>query len=139
VSAVREADRLASWLLEQLSVLGPVSARRMFGGVGLFHRGVMFGLIAREELYFKVGDANRPAYEAAGEAAFTYETRKGVNTLHSYWRCPPDLLDDGETLRAWARAAIDASGKAAKQIGAGEPEPVGSAAGPSRRVRAGKP
>lgn len=111
---MREPDKLTSYLLEMLFPLGPVSPRRMFGGVGLFHRGVMFGLIVREELYFKVGDGNRPAYEAAGEAPFSYETRKGVHTLHSYWRCPPDLLDDSENFQAWARAAIEAAAEAAK-------------------------
>ena len=110
---MREADKLTSYLLEMLFPVGPVSPRRMFGGVGLFHRGTMFGLILREELYFKVGDGNRAAYEAAGEAPFSYETRKGVHTLHSYWRCPPDLLDDSETFQAWARAATEAAAAAA--------------------------
>lgn len=109
---MRETDKLTAYLLEMLFPLGHVSPRRMFGGVGLFHRGVMFGLIAREELYFKVGDENRPAYEAAGEAPFSYETKKGANTIHSYWRCPPDLLDDTETFQTWARAAIEAAGAA---------------------------
>ena len=113
MDAVREADKLTSYLLEMLFPVGPVSPRRMFGGVGLFHRGTMFGLILREELYFKVGDGNRAAYEAAGEAPFSYETRKGVHTLHSYWRCPPDLLDDSETFQAWARAATEAAAAAA--------------------------
>ena len=119
MDAVRDADKLTSYLLELLFPVGPVSARRMFGGVGLFHRGKMFGLILREELYFKVGDGNRAAYEAAGEAPFSYETKKGVHTLHSYWRCPPDLLDDSETFQAWARAAIEAAAAAGKRSGAG--------------------
>ncbi|HEY1412210.1 MAG TPA: TfoX/Sxy family protein, partial [Rhodopila sp.] len=59
--------------------------------------------------FFKVGDANRPAYEAAGEAPFSYTTKNGSNTIHSYWRCPPDLLDDAETLQSWARQAIEAA------------------------------
>ena len=109
MDAVREADKLTSYLLEILFPVGPVSPRRMFGGVGLFHRGKMFGLILCEELYFKVGDGNRPAYEAAGEPPFSYETRKGVHTLHSYRRCPPDLLDDSEMFQAWARAAMEAA------------------------------
>jgi DNA transformation protein len=41
-------DKLAEYLLELLAPLGPVSARRMFGGAGLFHGGTMFGLLARE-------------------------------------------------------------------------------------------
>lgn len=107
-------DRLTAYVLELLFPIGPVSARRMFGGVGLFQGGMMFGLIAREELFFKVGESNRPAYEAAGEAPFTYETKNGTNTLGSYWRCPPDLLDDAETFQTWAREAIAAATVAAR-------------------------
>jgi DNA transformation protein len=102
-------DQHAAHLLELLAPLGAVSARRMFGGTGLFLRGLMFGLIADEELFFKVGPANQPDYEAAGEAPFSYETKNGTNTIRSYWRCPPDLLDDAETFRQWARRAVDAS------------------------------
>ena len=53
---MRGPDKLSTYLLELLAPLGPVSARRMFGGVGLFHNGTMFGLIARDELFFKVGE-----------------------------------------------------------------------------------
>jgi DNA transformation protein len=111
---MRAPDKLTTYLLELLAPIGPVSARRMFGGVGLFHSGTMFGLIARDELFLKVGDTNRPAYEAAGEAPFSYETKNGTHTLGSYWRCPPDLLDEAETFQEWARQAIEAAIAAAR-------------------------
>ena len=111
---MRQPDRLADFVVELLDPLGPVSARRMFGGVGLFHRGLMFGLILREELFLKVSAASQPAFEAAGEAAFSYETPHGTHTLRSYWRCPPELLDDGETFRDWAHKAIEAATEAAR-------------------------
>ena len=38
----------------------------MFGGVGLYHADLFFGIIARDVLYLKVDDVNRPDYEAAG-------------------------------------------------------------------------
>jgi DNA transformation protein len=119
VGTVRAPDKFTAYLLELLVPLGPISARRMFGGVGLFHNGTMFGLIVRDELFLKVGDANRPAYEAAGEAPFSYETKHGTHTLGSYWRCPPDLLDEAETFQAWARQAVEASLAAAS----GKPKP----------------
>jgi DNA transformation protein len=106
---VRAPDKLTTYLLELLTPLGPVSARRMFGGVGLFRGGMMFGLIARDELFLKVGDVNRPAYEAAGETPFSYETKHGTHVIGSYWRCPPELLDDAETFQAWACQAMDAA------------------------------
>lgn len=114
MGAVRGPDKLTVYVLELLSPLGPISARRMFGGVGLFHGGTMFGLIARDELFLKVGDANRPAYEAAGEAPFSYDTKHGTHTIGSYWRCPPDLLDDAEIFQVWARQALDAAVVAAR-------------------------
>jgi DNA transformation protein and related proteins len=112
--AVRGPDKFTAYLLDLLAPIGPVSARPMFGGVGLFHSGMMFGLIARDEFFLKVGDTNRAAYEAAGEAPFSYETKHGTHTISSYWRCPPDLLDDVETFQAWARQAVEAAVVAAR-------------------------
>jgi DNA transformation protein len=86
----------------------------MFGGVGLFHGGTMFGLLARDEVFFKVGDANRAEYEATGEAPFSYDTKHGAHTITSYWRCPPELLDDADELRNWARKAVAVALAAAK-------------------------
>lgn len=104
---VSAPDKLTPYLLELLSPLGAVAARRMFGGVGLFRGGLMFGLIVRDELFLKVGDTNRPAYVAAGEAPFSYDTKHGTHTLGSYWRFPPELLDDPEAFQAWAREAVE--------------------------------
>ncbi len=112
---MRAPDKLTAHLIELLVALGPVSARRMFGGVGLFLNGTMFGLIARDELYFKVGDSNRAAFEAAGESPFSYATRDGPHTITSYWRCPPDLLDEPEALQEWARGAVEAAAAAARR------------------------
>ena len=123
---MRDADEFTAYLLDLLVPLGAVAARRMFGGVGLFQGGVMFGLITGDELFFKVGDANRPLYQAAGEAPFSYPTKHGSHTIGSYWRCPPDLLDDAETFQDWARQAVEAAltasrvkPKSARKRGAG--------------------
>jgi DNA transformation protein len=86
----------------------------MFGGTGLFINGLMFGVIARDELYFKVGDSNRAAFQAAGEHPFSYDTKLGTHTITSYWHCPPALMDDAEIFRQWASNAIDAAGAAAR-------------------------
>jgi DNA transformation protein and related proteins len=109
------SDKITAFVLDLLAPLGPVSAKRMFGGVGLFHSGMMFGLIVRDELFFKVGNGNRAAFEAAGEAPFSYGTRHGgTHTIGSLWRCPPELLDDAETLQDWARQAVEAAAAAAR-------------------------
>jgi DNA transformation protein len=107
-------NEFAAHVLELLEPVGPVSARRMFSGVGFHHGGAMFGMIIRDELYFKVGERNRPDFEAAGQQPFSYATKNGRNTIHSLWSCPPELLDDPEEFAAWARKAIDAALAAVK-------------------------
>jgi DNA transformation protein and related proteins len=107
-------DEYTAHLMELLRPLGPVAARRMFGGVGLFYGATMFGLVSDDELFFKVGEANLPDYEQAGQKAFTYGTKNGVHTLGSYWSCPPELLDDPDEFRLWARKAVDAALAAAR-------------------------
>ncbi len=107
-------DAFTSYLLELLAPIGPVSARRMFGGTGLWHGATMFALIARDELFFKVGECNRGEYEESGQAPFTYSTKDGSRILTSYWSCPPELMDEPDALRDWARRAVEAARAAAK-------------------------
>ncbi len=95
-------------LRDMLEPLGPISARRMFGGAGLFHNGLMFALIADDTLYLKADDHNRGAFEAEGLGAFTYTTSSGKRSIMSYWLAPERLLDDAEEMQAWCRQAIDA-------------------------------
>lgn len=96
-------------LRDLLDGFGPVDMRRMFGGAGLFRDGLMFGLVADDALYFKVGDANRADYADTGAAPFTYATKDGQRRLTSYYQAPAELFDDPDALVAWARKAYDAA------------------------------
>ncbi len=95
-------------VLELLEPLGGVTARRMFGGHGLFQSGLMFGLMANDTLYLKADDVNRPDFEAAGMGPFTY-SRKGRDIALGYHETPAELYDDGDAFCDWARAAYDAA------------------------------
>ncbi len=64
------SDQYSDYVLEQLCCAGRVTARKMFGGMGLYLQGMFFALIASDILYFKVDDTNRPDYEAAGMGPF---------------------------------------------------------------------
>ena len=97
------------YALDLLAPLGPVSARRLFGGGGLFYGEVMFAIISGEELYFKVGDDNRHDYEAAGERPYGYRRDGKGRALKSYYRVPDHLYDDADELLLWARKAVDAA------------------------------
>ena len=103
-------------IADQLRAFGPVTVRRMFSGAGLFRGGLMFGLISRDVLHFKVGDANRGAYLAAGAKPFTYRRLGSDALLTSYYEVPAAVLDDSDALVAWARGA-HAAALAAKREG----------------------
>jgi DNA transformation protein len=96
---------LVEWLLEALEPVGGVIARRMFGGHGLFRRGLMFCLVARDAAYLKVDEGTRPEFEATGSQPFTY-SRGGKPATLGYWLVPAAVLDDPEALCAWAERAF---------------------------------
>jgi DNA transformation protein len=98
------SDGFKAFVLDQLSEVGEVVPRTMFGGVGLYHGGVFFGILARDTLYLKVDDTNRAEYERAGMKPFKpYPDRSG--TMH-YYAVPLDVLESPIDLARWARASI---------------------------------
>ena len=106
------------YILDMLSDLGDVRARAMFGGHGIYHDGVMLGLIANGVFYLKVDDGNRDAFEAQGSKPFTY-LRKGRKKAveMSYWEVPASVLENREALCQWKRAAHAADLRSKAKIG----------------------
>jgi len=108
--SLKATDAFRSFVLDQLEELGDVTPRSMFGGVGLYHRGVFFGIIARDVLYLKVDDRNRPDYRGAGMKPFKpYRDRPGTM---QYYAVPLEVLESAPELAAWARKSVDAAERA---------------------------
>ena len=97
-------DRIVGRLLP----LGPVEARRMFGGTGLFIDGRMFALIDRDRLFIKADDQTKDRFSAAGAHPFTYQ-REGKRIALAYWEAPADGLGSPEALVAWAQLGVEAA------------------------------
>ena len=93
------------FLLESLAPLGPVQARRMFGGAGLYCDGVMFALIDDETVYLKANDQTSSAFSAEGLKPFTYHGKNKPVTM-LYWRVPERLFDDQDEFVVWAQTAL---------------------------------
>ncbi|HJN39537.1 MAG TPA: TfoX/Sxy family protein [Chloroflexota bacterium] len=51
-------------------VVAMVTAKKMFGGYGIFESGAMFALLSGRTVYFKVDDTNRAQYEAMDNGRF---------------------------------------------------------------------
>ena len=93
------SDEFLSFVLDQFSDWGGVSARKMFGGAGLYRDGVMFGLIADDILYFKVDDATRQEFIQAGCAPFKPYPNEWASK--TYYEAPAEVLEDRLKLEAW--------------------------------------
>ena len=89
---------------ELLEDWAPVSARRMFGGHGLYHEGLMFAIVMEQRLYLKADEVNRAEFEALGLAPFTY-AMKGKEVALSYWAAPDAIFDAPEDAVHWAQSA----------------------------------
>ena len=100
--AVSESYRV--YVLEQLRILGSVTAKAMFGGVGLYYGGIFFGLIDDDTVYLKVDDSNRAEFERAGSSAFRPYGDESYSM--NYYEVPADVLEDQLTLRDWAEKAV---------------------------------
>jgi DNA transformation protein len=100
------------FLQDQLKGLGHVTSRRMFSGAGIYCDGVIFALVLRDTLHFKVDDGNRAAYQAEGLRPFSYEARGRMVEMGAYWTVPERLFDDPDEMVEWARAALAAGRRA---------------------------
>jgi DNA transformation protein and related proteins len=87
---------------------GPVETTRMFGGWGLYHDGVFFGLVLRESLYLKVGEDNRADFDARNLEPFTF-VKRGETIVTSYRAAPEEVFEDAAEMAKWARGAYAAA------------------------------
>ena len=98
------SEEFIEYVLDQFSRWRHVTARKMFGGAGLYRDGRMFGLIADDVAYLKVDDSNRKEFVEAGSSPFKPYPDKP--TTMSYFEVPPDILDDPEELVEWAERSL---------------------------------
>jgi DNA transformation protein len=96
-----------------LALVGPVEARRMFGGHGLYAGGVMFGLLDDDELFLKTDEACRARFVDAGCVMWVFPGAAETG----YYRPPDGAHEDAEAMLPWARLALDAAlrARAAKE------------------------
>lgn len=101
----------ADFLREQLSPLGHVTMRRMFGKTGVFCDGLLLAMVRDDALYFRVDDDNRATFrEAEAFPPLNYARKSGSIDL-AFWRTPERLFDEpdeflpGRARGGWRGAA----------------------------------
>jgi DNA transformation protein and related proteins len=97
-----------AYVLEQLAGLASVSTRRMFGAVGLYSGESFFAVVDDDTLFFKTDESNYPDYQARNMPRFM-PTSKRPQGPRGYHQVPAEIIEDGESLVAWARKAVAAA------------------------------
>jgi len=101
-----------AYVMEQLEPVR-ASARKMFGGVGLYCDGIFFGLIDDDVFYLKSDETTRQAFLSRGAVKWS---PPGMGETFGYLSVPDEILEDPELLKDWVR---DACGVALRKKAAG--------------------
>jgi DNA transformation protein len=119
------------FVIERFSPAGDITARFMMGGWCLYCDGLVFALVADNELYLKGGSHNIPAFEARGLKPF--RPFPDQDMVMKYFQAPPEVFEDPEAMLHWVSGAVEASRqKASRKRPAGKP--AGSQEKPRKRV-----
>ncbi len=103
-------SEFVEYLKEVFVDFGPIQARKMFGGYGIYHQGVMFGLVADDMLYLKIDADIQPLFDAKGLGPFEYAKGDKVVKM-SYYLAPDEILDDPQEAAMWARRSFEAAAR----------------------------
>ena len=106
----------ADFCCELLSGLGPVQAKRMFGGWGLSVEGLTVALLVDlgggDTLWLKADADSRIRFEAEGCQRFTYDSRKNGQVVQrsvNYYSAPDAAMDSSDAMLPWARLALQSA------------------------------
>jgi DNA transformation protein and related proteins len=102
-----------AFILEQLSQIVPVQARKMFSELGLSSNGLFFAIIADDVLYLKADETTRLAFEAVGARPFL--PYGDPARPMSYYEAPAAALEDPDLLREWVEQALLVASQARKK------------------------
>jgi len=103
---MKKQNEFIEFLNETFEEFGFIDVRKMFGGYGIYHDGVMFGLVEKNTLYLKADETTEKHFQSKGLSQFHYD-RAGKVVKMSYYQAPEEVYDDREKAALWARRAYE--------------------------------
>ncbi len=101
-------NEFADYVVEIMSAWATVSARKMFGGYGLYRDGVMFALIVEDELFFKADALNVAHFKREESHPFAYRSKDRIVQV-SYWSAPAACLESPLEMSVWCQLGFAAA------------------------------
>ncbi|MEP2891155.1 TfoX/Sxy family protein [Tateyamaria sp.] len=93
--------------LDLFAPLGPLSTRKMFGGLSIYCDGIIFAIVMSDgRILLKGAGPMQIQFEDMGLERWAYTRKDGSATNMPYWHLPDTALDDAEEASALARQAF---------------------------------
>lgn len=90
-------------LLDLLAPLGDVTARKMFGGYGVYKETIMFGLVSQNRFYIRTDDETKDRFIDQGCEPFVFCLDKAGNPVVSKYYEPPEMaFSNAQRMKPWA-------------------------------------
>ncbi len=106
-------SEFVNFLSEVFELFGDIHSRKMFGGHGIYHDGLMFGLVAEDQLYLKADKVSSGSFEEKGLQPFEY-IKNNKPMKMSYYLAPEEIFDDPDMAKLWADKAYEAAMRSKK-------------------------
>ena len=100
-------ENLKAFVLDQLTDLGTLETKSMFGGTALLIEGKAFAKVKNGALWLKVGDANRTDFVDQDMPQYRYG-KDNARKLN-FFKTPTDVLENADELLVWASKSVDAA------------------------------
>jgi DNA transformation protein and related proteins len=98
---------------EMFQSVGSVTIKKMFGGLGIYVRGIIIAIETNGEIFLKADAVSAPQFASAGARQWTYDG-KGKSVSMPYWTIPDDAFDDPDEMARWVALALEAGVRAKK-------------------------
>ena len=106
------SEDFKNYVIDQLSGIENVEVKKLFGGIGFFKEGLMFGMIGGDKFRLKVDEHNQADYEDKGmQPLFSKGKKKGM----PYWEVPAEVLENQDLLMEWGMEAYAAAVRSKKE------------------------
>ena len=104
IMAVSESYK--EFIDDQLAGIEGVYAKKMFGGVGYFVDGVIFGCIMGGVFRLKTNEQTEKKYTELGLSGYNVP---GKNMTMPYFEVPESILENPNELKKWSLEALEIS------------------------------
>jgi len=106
------------YVKDQLSEWDEINLKRMFGVVGLYREGLMFGIVSSDSVYLKVDQTNKNKFVKSESKPL--RLFKSDSEVASFYELPVDVIENADLFLEWAKESytiqLNKSNKKSKRI-----------------------